>query len=173
MKNILKITIFILGISLIFSSCNNDREEESNFLEGRYRFMKVTSNIPVDYNADGIFETDLTEYFKCRPALTFQKNGKMTYPSINVVIQNITIALGSGYVLEYEIPACETPEYNATYSVSQDKINVSTEWGDNHTYQLKNGIIVSNFNQANLVVDDGNGNKILERVNLEFQYSKN
>ena len=61
-----------------------DQEEQVTFLEGQYKVLKVTSEIPVDYNADGVFETDLTPYFTCNPSLTFQKNGTLSYPSINI-----------------------------------------------------------------------------------------
>ncbi len=173
MKMRIRLLLCIVGTSLFLISCNKDRDDETPFLEGKYRFVKVTSEIPVDYNADGIFETDLTEYFSCKPSLTFQKDGTMKYPSINVVIENITIALGSGNVLEYELAACATPEYNATYSLSGNAINCSTEWGDQLTYQIENNTITSHFNQADLVVQDENGNKILKRVPLTFQFSKN
>ncbi len=165
-------TICMICLCLFFNSCKSDRDDDNKALEGRYKFLKVTSDTPVDYNADGTFETDLTSYFKCRPALTFQKNGAMTYSSININIENYTVTF-DGEVLAYETPACEAPEYKAKYSVSSDKIITDTEWGDKLTYQIKDDIIISNFNNAQLVIDGGNGKKIFKRVNLEFQYSKN
>ena len=175
MKTFLKSTFCILSICLIFIGCSrdSDKEEEVPFLEGKYKVLKVTSEIPVDYNADGVFETDLTPYFTCNPSLTFQKNGTLSYPSINISISNLSFELYTGYLIEYETPVCETPQYSATYTMSSDLITMSTEWGDLLTLQLRNGILISNFNYADLAVDAGNDRKILKRVQLEFQYSKN
>ena len=174
MKRFLKVTFCILSIFLIFSGCSRDNDkEEEVFLEGKYKVLKVTSEIPVDYNADGVFETDLTPYFTCNPSLTFQKNGTLTYPSINISIRSYAVELYTNYLVEYETPFCEAPQYSATYTMSSDLISMFTEWGDQLKLQLKNGIIISNFNQADLAVDAGNGRKTLKNVKLEFQYSKN
>lgn len=174
MKRFLKVTFWILSIFLIFNGCSRDSDkEEEVFLEGKYKVLKVTSEIPVDYNADGVFETDLTPYFTCNPSLTFQKNGTLTYPSINISIRNYSVELYTGYLVEYETPFCEAPQYSATYTMSSDLISMSTEWGDQLTFQLRNGILISNFNFSYLAVDAGNGRKMLKRVSLEFQYSKN
>ncbi|GEM_PF-2627736 len=174
MKRFLKVTFWILSIFLIFSGCSRDSDkEEEVFLEGKYKVLKVTSEIPVDYNADGVFETDLTPYFTCNPSFTFQKNGTLTYPSVNISIRNYSVELYTGYLVEYETPFCEAPQYSATYTMSSDLISMFTEWGDQLKLQLKNGIIISNFNQADLAVDAGKGRKILKNVKLEFQYSKN
>lgn len=175
MKTFLKSTFCILSICLIFIGCSReiDQEKEDVFLEGKYKVLKVTSEIPVDYNADGVFETDLTPYFTCNPSLTFQKNGTLSYPSIYINIQNYSVELYTGYLVEYETPFCETPQYSATYTLSSGLITMSTEWGDLLTLQLRNGILISNFNYADLAVDAGNGRKTLKRVQLEFQYSKN
>ncbi len=174
MKRFLKSTFWILSVCLIFSGCSRDSDkEEEVFLEGKYKVLKVTSEIPVDYNADGIFETDLTPYFTCNPSLNFQKNGTLTYPSINISIRSYAVELYTNYLIEYETPVCEAPQYSAIYTMSSDLISMSTEWGDQLTFQLRNGILISNFNDSYLAVDAGNGRKMLKRVELEFQYSKN
>ena len=101
MKRFLKVTFCILSIFLIFSGCSRDNDkEEEVFLEGKYKVLKVTSEIPVDYNADGVFETDLTPYFTCNPSFNFQKNGTLTYPSVNISIRNYSVELYTGYLVE-------------------------------------------------------------------------
>ena len=173
MKRIYIIISFLLFIFLI--NCRNDSDNQTavNQIFGNYKLLKVTVSEPVDYNADGIFETDVTNYFSCTPKLIINNDGTMKYPSININIANYSMEMGTGYMISYETPECESPIYNATYEIFENYISVSTEWGDNLTFNKKDkNIFYSNFNSAYLVCPDNSGHKILKRVNLEFQYIK-
>ena len=165
--------VFLLLAFLV--SCRNDAEQKNvNQITGNYRLLKINVSEPVDYNADGIFETDITKYFICSPTLTINKEGTMKYPSININIENYIMEMGTGYMIKYETAECESPIYNATYIDNDEYVLIDTEWGDKLTFYKKDSnILYSKFNYANLVVQDNSGHKILKRVNLEFQYIKN
>ena len=62
-------------------SCRNDAGAKNvNQITGNYRLFKINVSEPADYNADGIFETDITKHFICSPTLTINKEGTMKIP---------------------------------------------------------------------------------------------
>ena len=169
------IRIFSFLLLFLLINCRSDSDQTTiNQISGNYKLLRVTVSEPVDYNADGIFETDVTNYFSCAPKLIISNDGTMKYPSININIANYSMEMGTGYMISYETPECESPIYNAIFKNFENNISVYTEWGDNLTFYKKDSnILYSNFNSANLVIEDSSGHKILKRVSLEFQYIKN
>lgn len=170
--------IKLLKYSLLLTflvNCRNDSEQANiNNISGNYTLLKVSASEPVDYNADGILETDITKYFYCNPSLKINKDGTMKYPSITINIPNYSMEMETGYMISYETPECQSPIYNAIFKNFENNILVSTEWGDHLTFYKKgSNILYSNFNSANLVIKDISGHKILKSVSLEFQYIKN
>mgnify|MGYP000123070677 CR=1 FL=1 len=63
MKNLIKILIILI----LFTSCNKNSEEAQNLdtVSGTYKLTNVHTNIAVDLNSDGVFNTNLTKESSC------------------------------------------------------------------------------------------------------------
>lgn len=75
----------IVVFSVLFSCSNeddvNNTEELPTYSEiaGNYRLVSLTSNYPIDYNADGSYETNLLGYVSCNSSIKILEEGRVIW----------------------------------------------------------------------------------------------
>lgn len=156
---------FLISSIVIFSvlySCSNEddvnnTEELPNYFEiaGTYRLTNVTSNYPVDYNADGDYETNIFPFIgsSCRSTIELMEDGRMVWNYLDY-FGGIGIIYNSDCEMapNSQVPnSCRLNNGNgeglqpyryAILSYENNQLNFVDEFNDPYSWQLSNDKIV-------------------------------
>jgi hypothetical protein len=159
---------------LVLISCSSDNSNPYNDIAGNYTLKSVTTDVAVDYNADGIFENDITPYISCSSNLNIMGNGEVAWIGMSLQHSSCSIELNTGNIVDYSSCNCNTAASNYTGSITENNnqhIMILSMFNQN-VELVKSGNKLILKDNSTLVVKENNVLK-LKSITINYGYQKN
>jgi hypothetical protein len=169
----LKKGIALIMLALILS-CSADNSNPYNDIAGNYTLKSVTTNEAVDYNADGIFENNITSYITCLSNLNIMGNGEVSWIDMTLEHSSWSMEVNTGNITDYSPCNCNTQASNYTGSITENNnqhIMILSMFNQN-VELVKSGNMLILKDNSTLVVKENNVLK-LKSITVNYTYQKN